>query len=431
MTAPGTRGHLRASAALIRDVAYVMLGKYGQYLVTLVTLPLAARILGAHGVGLLAIGMAAYFIGSVLVDLGITSMVAAMVSHEDVNQLRGNYAAVRLPTLATMTVALLGALAMHVPENLAMVLFGLFAGGLWSISEDWLLIGEGRFGASTAYQTIGRGAYLVLLLILLPALPSAFTAMGCLCLSSVVTAVLTWWDSIRRYGRPKRPSGTGRLLRLGFPVLGSRLLTAGYGQGAPAVYAGVLSAASLGLFSASDRIVRAIQSMLDPIGFTLLPRMARWDGSAGFWRRAYVGLACCVVLAVVVVAVIWVSAPLLISVIFGDEFAAAVPLLRLEIFILPATALTSYVVTAVLPVRQDSLGILTGAVLGTAVAAVALVIAMRTQSVWALVVGTLAAEFTVAAWYLTRMSWLMLRDRTAPTPTRPLIEPDPVAGRVI
>ncbi|MCM6772173.1 lipopolysaccharide biosynthesis protein [Nocardia sp. CDC159] len=402
---------------VLRDIGYVSFGKYGQYVITLVTLPLIARQLGTHGVGLLAIGMSAYFIGSLAVDLGITSFLAAKVHDDDTDadlgRLRGTYLAIRVTTLTVLGAALLAGLALEVRPQVHMILLGLFAGGVWSSSEDWLLIGQGRFGTSTLYQGAGRIGYLILLVALLPRFPSASTAMLCLLLSSLLTVALTWWDAVRTFGIPGRPVQLRRVLRIGAPVVASRTLVTSYGQGSAAVYSAVLDAASLGLYSAGDRLVRAIQSLLDPIGFALLPRLARRRADDSFWRGSSRSLAGCVVAALIAVLGVWVAAPLLIHIMFGSAFAGAVPLLRVEVLILPATTITSFVTTAVLPVRQDTAGVLIGAVLGTAVAAGALIVAIQTQSVWTLVYGTVCAEVAVALWYLARMRWLVLRERAS------------------
>ncbi|MFI6047924.1 lipopolysaccharide biosynthesis protein [Nocardia sp. NPDC051321] len=413
---------------IIRDIGYVSFGKYGQYVVTIVTVPLTARVLGTHGLGLLAIGMSAYFIGSLLVDLGITSYLAARVHDaglggdrlRHINQLRGDYLAIRAGSLGVLGTALLLSYALGAPIHLEMILLGLFAGGFWSASEDWLLIGQGRFGASTAYQGVGRIGYLVLLVAVLPRMPNAQVAVLCLLVSSIPTVVLTWWDSLRTFGPPTRPRGVRTVLRTGAPVFISRLLVTTYGQGAAAVYSAVLDAVSLGLYSAGDRLVRAIQSTLDPIGFALLPRMARKSADDNFWRHALQALIACVCTATVAAAAVWLTAPWLIHLVFGEDFAAAIGLLRVEIFVLPATAITSFVTTAVLPVRQDTTGVLIGAVLGTCVAAAALAIAFRTHSVWTLVYGTVVVEFTVASWYLLRIRTLINRERVTP-PAGPAI----------
>ncbi|MQY24836.1 lipopolysaccharide biosynthesis protein [Nocardia aurantia] len=405
-------------AAVLRDIGFVSFGKYGQYLITVVTLPLISRLLGPSGLGLLAIGMSAYFIGSLVVDLGITSFLAAKVhdhdrpeARPDIDRLRGTYLAVRVTILGTIGAALLIGLATGAPDKLHMILLGLFAGGFWSVSEDWLLIGQGRFGASTLYQSSGRLVYPILLLLLLPRFPTATVAMLCLLGSSVLTVILTWSDSLRKFGMPGRPHRLREVLRIGMPVLVSRALVTSYGQGAAAVYSVVLDPVSLGLYSAGDRLVRAIQSLLDPIGFALLPRMAHRSAQESFWRTSIRSLLGCVVIAVLGVVSVWALAPVLIHVMFGDEFTRAIPLLRVEACILPATTVTSFVTTAILPVREDTAGVLIGAVIGTCVAAGGLMLALHTHSVWTLVHGTVAAEFTVMLWYIARVRWMLVRER--------------------
>ncbi|MBF6209868.1 lipopolysaccharide biosynthesis protein [Nocardia puris] len=403
---------LREIGAVLRDIVYVMFGKYGQYLITLATVPLTARVLGPEGMGLLAIGMAAYFIGSLLVDLGITSFLAALVPRggPQLATLRGNYLLIRVAVLAALGLALGAQWALGAPAAVHMVFLGLFVGGMWAVSEDWILIGEGRFGTSTVYQGIARVCYLVLLVVLLPRFPSASVALLCLLGSALIVLALTWFDVVRRHGKPGTPHDVGATLRIGAPVLTARLLVSSYGQGAAVVYAAVLDAVSLGLFSAGDRLVRAVQSMLDPIGLAMLPRMARDQGADRFWRTTIRVLGACVTAAVAAVALIWVTAPLLIGLLFGSEFADAVTLLRVEALILPATTISSFLTTAVLPVRQDTAGVFIGACVGVAVAGVALAAGARNHSVWALVYGTVAAEFAVAGWYLLRARQLYRRD---------------------
>ncbi|MGW2665208.1 lipopolysaccharide biosynthesis protein [Nocardia tengchongensis] len=410
-------GRVRAKVAedgllsVLRDIGFVSLGKYGQFLVTAVTVPLTARMLGVSGVGLLAIGMSAYFLGSLLVDLGINTFMAALLDDDGIDDLRGSYLAVRATGLGLLGVALATGFAFGAGTHLRMILLGLFVGGFLSMSEDWLLVGQARFGASMSYQIAGRVVYLGLLVAALPSFPHAAVVLLCLLLSSVVTVALTWWDANKRFGKPGRPTKVVMILRKGAPILASRLLVTSYGQGTATVYSSVLDAASLGLYSAGDKLVRATQSLLDPIGLALLPRMARERSDPGFWRHELRALAACVIVAAVAVAGIWIAAPFAVQVIYDDDFRGVVPLLRVEVCILVATATTSFVTTAVLPVRQDTVGIMIGAVIGTAVAATALLLTLRTHSVWTLVWGTVAAEFCVAAWYLARTGQLAARER--------------------
>lgn len=404
---------MRGGLLAAKDITYVSLANYSQYLVTIITLPLTARILGTEGLGLLAVGMSAYFIGSLIVDLGITSFMAAKVASDDVNQLRGNYLAIRAFILGIIALPLVASLVFGAPIHLHMILLGLFAGGFSSLGEDWVLVGQGRFGALTVYLSLGRIVYLALLTVLLPLLPNSSIAILCLLLSSIIPVVLTWRDTNKSFGRPRHPHAIGRIVKTGAPILTSRLLVTTYGQGAAAVYSGVLDAVTIGLFSAGDRLIRAVQSLLDAVGLGLLPRMARQRDEHDFWRRVAQAAILVICAAIVATILLWISAPLLVHLIFGEEFASAVPILRVESLILPATALSSLVTTAVLTVRQDTLGVLTGAIIGTCVAATSLAVAYGTHSVWALVYGMLLSEYFVAIWYLLRMKILVSRERGA------------------
>lgn len=420
---------------LARDFGAVVFGKYGQYLTTLITVPLLARILGPAGMGLLAVGMAAYFFGSILVDLGMTPFLAARVPElrdapQKLQQLRADYLALRLITLTVLGLAYTVGWLAGVPPHVHMILLGLFAGGLWSTSDDWLLIGQGRFVASALYQGSGRIVYLVLLIGLMPHSRHATTAMWCLLVSSILTVAGTWWDSHRHFGPVIRPQAPGQILRTSWPIVTSRVLTTGYGQGAPAVYSGLLDAVSLGLYSAGDRLVRAMQSLLDMIGLVLLPRMARRSGHEQFWRHGVRGLWASVAVAAFAATVLWVCAAPIVHVIFGSEFASAVSLLRAELIILPASTVSSYISTALLPVRQDTHGILIASIVGTAASAAGLLTASWTHSVWALIGGTIGAEFGVACWYLARMRHLVRREqRPVLTTEGSACDEDPVHRR--
>lgn len=419
---PRSSTTLPRALRLARDFGAVVFGKYGQYLVTFATVPLLARVLGPAGMGLLAVGMAAYFFGSIVVDLGMTPFLAARVPElrntpAELQQVRTDYLALRLMTLGVLGAAFSAGWIAGVPPYVHMILLGLFAGGLWATSDDWLLIGQGRFVASALYQGSGRITYLVLLIVLLPHSPHAATAILCLLGSSILTVAGTWWDSLRTFGSLRRPYAPGQILRSSWPIVTSRLLTTGYGQGAPAIYSAMLDAVSLGLFSASDRLVRAMQSLLDMIGLVLLPRMAKRSGHEHFWRSGFQGLRGAVAVAVLAATLLWLLATPIVHIIFGSEFLGAVGLLRAELLILPASTISSYISTALLPVRQDTHGVLIASLVGTTASVAGLIAASLTHSVWALIGGVLGAEFCVALWYLARVRHLSGREQGLPTGT--------------
>ena len=389
----------------IRDIALVAFGKYGQYLVTLITLPLTARILGPSGLGLLAVGMSSFFIGSLLGELGITTYVAARGHDPGLDRLRGAYLKLRALILLGALALVLITVALQAPQQTLMITLGLFGGALSSLGDDWVLVGHGRFGLIFLFNGIGRVAYLGLLVALLPRFPDPIVALLCLIASTLVPVGLSWWRTIGSYGPPRRaePGQLRGLCRLAGPVLSARMLENSYEQGVATVFSHSVPSHALGIFSSSDRVIQAVSSSLDAIGYALLPRLAR-RGSRDMWSAVKSSLLGVSVLSVGAAVVLAATAQWTVPLIFGDRFAESIPLMRLQAFILPGTAIASFITTAVLPVLSDSRAALKGSIIGTVIILITLAITTWwTGSVWTIVWGVLIAETTVAVWHLVRL----------------------------
>lgn len=401
----GPAGALRGSAGVLRDVGLVSAGRYGQYLVTLVTIPLCARVLGPSGMGLLAIAMSGYFLGALSTDLGITAFVAARVPQPGLNRLRGDYAGLRGAALGVFGTVFALAVALRVPHAVETGALGLLVGSVSACGDDWVLLGAQRFGALVLQQAAGRVVYLVLLILALPRFRTPEVAMLCLLAGTVVTVAWSWAQTVRDYGPPARPGRPTALLRTGGAVWVARLLSATYGPGAATLFAPTLSMHSLGLFSAGDRCVQAAGSLLDAVGVSLLPRLARRadDEFRTVARRAMVlvGLG-----GVALAAAATAAAPALVPLLFGAEFDGAVALLQVEAWALPGLAVSSFIATAVLPVRGDALGVLLTGAVGAAVAVGALLVALGTHSALTVVLGIVAAQTAAAAFSVFRVRTL-------------------------
>ena len=394
---------LRERLAVVRDIGFVSFGKYGQYVITLFTIPLCARILGPAGMGLLAVAMSAYFIGALVTDMGITTFLAARVDDPGLATLRGTYLSLRLVVVAVFGIAFVAATLLPLAPIVEMIAIGLFGGGLSASGDDWVLMGRKRFGAIVVQQSVGRVVYLILLVALLPVWPVAETAMIALITSGLVPVLWSWFRTIRDYGPPARPAEPLGLLKTGGPVLAARLLENTYEQGAATLFAPALSHHTLGLFTAGDRPVQAAGSLLDAVGWSLLPRMAaRRDDHDDFWSTAFRMSGLVAVMGTFAAACACLLAPWFIPLLFGDEFVAAVPLLQVEAWVLPGMAVASFLSTAILPVRQDTTGVVIGASIGAAIALVALGFAFHTHSAMTVVIGIVVAETTVAVFYLLR-----------------------------
>ena len=404
---------LPGSAGVLRDVVLVSAGRYGQYAITLVTIPLCARLLGPAGMGLLAIAMSTYFLGALCTDLGITAFVAARAEKPGLARLRGDYAGLRAAALGAFTALFLLAAALPVPRAVEMGALGLVVGSVSAGGDDWVLLGTGRFGAVVAQQTAGRVVYLALLVALLPQVRTPEVAMGCLLAGNVVAVAWSWARTLRDHGRPARPGPPRALLRTGAPVFAARLLSSSYGPGAATVFAPALPPHALGLFSASDRPVQAAGSLLDAVGVSLLPRLARRDADA-FWATARRGVVLVAAGGAVLAAAATLLAPWLVPLVFGPDFDGAVPLLQVQAWALPGLAVASFVATAVLPVLGDARGVLLAGAVGALVIAATLAVALGTHDPLTVVAGIVAAQTAAAGFSVLRARRLEAAAVSAP-----------------
>ena len=149
---------LRGGAGLARDVVLVSAGRYGQYAVTLITIPLCARLLGPTGMGLLAVAMSTYFLGALCTDLGITAFVAARAEQPGLARLRGDYAGLRAGALVLFVALLLLALLTPVPRAVELGALGLVVGSVSACGDDWVLLGRGRCATTGRPRVPGRPA---------------------------------------------------------------------------------------------------------------------------------------------------------------------------------------------------------------------------------------------------------------------------------
>lgn len=395
---------------LVRDVILVSLGRYGQYVVTLATVPLCARILGIEGTGMLAIATAAYFFGSILVDFGLSQILASRLGQgESADSIRGAYFQLRILVLLSLMVLFVLFVLLDAPPHALMIGVGLLAGGLSSMGEEWVLLGYGEFGRIAIFQVTGRVAYLGSLFLVLPSVRQPWVPMVCLALSTIISALLSW----ARVGWIRKPESSKisvcNLVTAGAPSIGARLLTAGYSQSSAIYYSAIVPIGHLGVFSAGDKLVRASSSALDALGIALLPRMSgSTKRPAEFWENAKRGGVGAFVLGVVLAALLWFAAPVAISVLYGPQFEAAIPILRWLSLLIPATAVSSMIMTSVLYVREDSKGILLGAACGIAAGGAGFIATwIAGGSLTTMVAALVILEWVVAFFYVVR--FLMLR----------------------
>lgn len=404
---------------LASDTALVSLGRYSQYFVTILVIPITARTLGVDGVAELAVGTAATFFGSVAVDMGLTQVLAVRAAAEELPWAKSAYALLRAGVLAAFALVLC-VIYLTAPNIwLELVALGLLAGAASSVGEDWLLIAHLRYGQLALAQLIGRIGYLGALYVLLPSFPSPVLAIWALAGSNFLYGGFTWVFArgLASFSRPPR-NQIGWLLRQSAALVPSRLLSLLTSQLPIFVYSGTVVTATVGLFASSDKVARAGQAALDAFSLALLPRLARSHSRdvGRFWRDANRASAAAFGFGLIASAVACVLTPWVVRLLYGSQFLGAIAALRVEVWIIGPGAVTSVVMSSVLYVKRDSIGIFWLSIAGllTVAASVTIIVWAAPHQVW-MAVGAVAVDSLTMIYALARARQLQMRETAEPT----------------
>ncbi|MEO6027720.1 MAG: oligosaccharide flippase family protein [Candidatus Binatia bacterium] len=152
-----------------------------------------------------------------------------------------------------------------------------------------------------------------------------------------------------------RPSGAAIRRRLadGAGLFAYRLAVSGYTVANPIVLGLVAPATVVGYFAAAEKIVKTLfVAAIHPLNQALYPRASRRGSDAGTGIGS--AIAAFGVGGIVAGAAVGLTAPLLVRVVFGPDFAAAVVPLRVLAALLPILAVsTALVMHRLLPAGRD------------------------------------------------------------------------------
>lgn len=396
----------------VRDACILAITQYGQFLVTLVSVPFMARALGTAGLGYAAVATSAYFIGSVAVDFGLSFPLAArLVARGDRGSvLRARYTRLRILTFTGLIALAAGTLLLGAPYGIRMAALGLCAGGASSLPDTWILMARSQFWRFAASEWSGRLAYITLLVggISSQASPTwvPVSLLAGSLMNTAVSRVLVHWRCDRRDIDEPSPT-TKEMVALGIPALAGRILSTAYGQGAPLFYASILNAASVGIFSASDRVVRAAQALSYPVAVAIFPRLSTEQRNlAGLASKAKRYAILSGALALVGSGLLIVLAPLVSDLLYGASYSNAANVMRIQALLLPFAVANAMLATNFFNIAGDTKATFMTTVFGLLVTLSSLVCAYFTGSLYVLGAGSVLAEVVVFA-----LSWARIGGR--------------------
>lgn len=114
----------------------------------------------------------------------------------------------------------------------------------------------------------------------------------------------------------------------------------------------------VGYYAGAEKFIIALLRLFEPVSQALYPRLSHLihHSRADAARLARIGILLMGLSGVLMGLVIFLSAPLLVRILLGEEFAPAVPVLRVLALLLPLVALSTALYSQwILPLRLDRL----------------------------------------------------------------------------
>jgi PST family polysaccharide transporter len=325
--------------SLVRNASALFLGQSIGLIAPLVTIPYLARVLGPAAWGPV---IAAQALGNWLIlifefgfDLSGTRAVArARVEPHTlpavVHGVQSAKTLLVLGTLPLLAIVLFAIPALRAHPALIgwAVIFAAFRG----LNPLWFFQGIERVQGPVLVDTAARSAAAFGVFVFVR---SPLDGWRVLALQAVFAGIalvgLTLWLARHVPLRRPRAAAAIRTLREGSSIFACRAWTGLYIQGNALILAAIASPATVAFFGGAERIVRAAINMLQPLTQAFLPRLSylqETDRPAAqrMIRGALAGVG---LLGVVMGLVAYIAAPLLVQLLLGPQYAAAVPVLQL------------------------------------------------------------------------------------------------------
>jgi O-antigen/teichoic acid export membrane protein len=305
----------------------------------LVVLAYAARVLGPDSMGsfYFAAGLAAYFLvlsGGAIPTYGVREIGKVRGDPEGLEKLAGELAL--LNVTLTLGAAFVYAVIVLVTPRFAVeadmfLLVGLMI-PLQALSVDFVFQGLERYG-NLAIRTILSKTVTIVLIVTFVRGPGDELAYAVIFSTGSLIGSLLGWVDLRKYVRLRfRGLDVKRHLRPLLPLLGFFMIASIY-VNFDSVLLGLMSEEyNVGIYNVGMKTARMAITMIASMGIVLVPRFAFFLGSNR--REEHLALAKRAIeflyfLAFAGSAVLFFTAPALVPLIFGQQFAEAASTVRI------------------------------------------------------------------------------------------------------
>lgn len=329
------------------NIASLMLLQAFTYLLPLLTVPYMVRVLGAEKFGIIAFVYAVITFFNILVDYGFnlsaTRAIAVAAAHDDMAGISAVFNAV-MAAKALLGLAGMGVLgllvwlvpAMEVEASLYAAIYMVVIGNV--LFPVWLFQGMGQMKYLTVVNVIAKSCVVAGIFALVHQQDDYVLAAGIQSAGFVLTGVLSWLF-LHKVARLTLyvPSWSGIRLVFadGWHVFLSTVAISFYASSATFILGLFVSPAVLGYYAAADKVIKLVHEMVRPISQAVYPHVAGLkeasaEQALGFIHKL-IGWQGGV--ALLISAVLFVTADSIVLLLFGPEYEASIVLIRIMAFL--------------------------------------------------------------------------------------------------
>ncbi len=319
-----------------------------QLLLPLLALPWLARVLEPEAFGLLMYMSVISVIIGLILDWGFAlgAVRKAAASRGQERALADLLGQVLSAKILLMAGCLLGSLALlpllpHASAHPGAYGIAVLAGLSRGVNPTWFFQGIGEGMRRMAWWDVCSSALVLVLTFV--CVHAAVDWPRYLMLTAFCKGLAYLWLTMgltRRYRISLSLIEGWRALRRTKILFASVLSALIYNNGAQLVLGFFLSPAQMGMLVATDKIVRAVVSVSNPVTQTLFPEICALRGaqSGQAARMLRWSLAGTVLVMLCATALVWLFAPLLVRIALGPAYSGTVPVLRVMAFLVPILA---------------------------------------------------------------------------------------------
>jgi polysaccharide transporter, PST family len=331
--------HRLLKSKIAHNAASLYLVQACRKLLPLFTLPYLARVLGPSGWGDVAFTQSMGDFIAIFIEFGFLLSATRDIAQNKDSKVASARIAVGTfgaqAALATVAVLVVLAISREVPLlrlHPKLLSAGIIYGVALGMSPIWLFQGLERMALAASLEVSSKIAALAGIFLFVHSPSDEWKVLAFQGLAPVVTVLVGLWMAHRLFTLYLPRFGMiWQALRAGWPMFLLRSGAASYSTANVLILAIFAPASIVGYYASAEKIAKAITGLLLPIRDAFYPRLSHLATfSAAENQRltrisAFIEIGCGLVLSVAT----FLSARLIVGIVFGKTFQAAVPMLQI------------------------------------------------------------------------------------------------------